>query len=127
MSLIKVSWYVLRAEIMHSWSPMGSMRQGKSRSLHYNTSGGKAQLCNLTSVFQHLPSVGSEQFCELAHLGCTREGSTFLLSVFSNRKSNTFATRESAFQFHNLFLNLSNNSITLPKRYGKKMKYLPLQ
>ena len=81
MSLMKVSWYVLRVKIMHFGSPLDSWDpfcKAKPSYVQYIIRRGEAELriLELTSVLHHLPSVGPKQLCALAHLGCTREAGT---------------------------------------------------
>ena len=82
MSLIKVSWYVLRVKNMHfgipsdSWDPCG---KAKPSHVLYIIRLGEAELCilELTSVFHHLSNVGPTQLCALAYIGCTLQAITF--------------------------------------------------
>ena len=81
MSLIKVSWYVLRVKNMHFglpsdfWNPYS---EAKPSYVLYIIMQGKAELriLELFSVFYHLSSVGPKQLCAFAHLGRTRNAST---------------------------------------------------
>ena len=64
-----------------SWDPC---IKAKLSYVHYIIRQGKAELriLELTSVFHHLPSVGPNQLCVLAHLGCTQEaGASYLVKL----------------------------------------------
>lgn len=81
MSLMKDAWHVLGVKNMQSGSPsdpLGPSGKVKLSSEHYNINQGEANLriLKLTSMFYHLPRVGSKQLCALAHLGYTREVGT---------------------------------------------------
>ena len=80
MSLIKVSWYVLRVKNVHfgspsdTWNPCGN--KAELRTLHYQfVRQGEAELrvLKITSVFHHLSSFHPKQLYVLEHLGCTHE------------------------------------------------------
>ena len=72
---------MLNVKNMHFGSPSDSWYPcGKAKPSHvqYIIRQGEAKLriLELTSVFDHVPSVGPKQLCALAHLGCTREAGT---------------------------------------------------
>ena len=76
MSVINVSWYVLRVKKMHFGSPpdyWDPYNKANPSYVQYIIWQGKAEQCilELTSVFHHIPSVSAKQLCALAHLGCT--------------------------------------------------------
>ena len=74
MSLIKVTWYVLRVKNMHFGSlldALGSMRRGKAELNKLQYHAFEPRILQFNPVFHHLPSVGPKQLCALVHLGCT--------------------------------------------------------
>ena len=51
--------------------PWGPSRDGKQSYVHYVISQGKDTLIIINFSVSNLPSVNPNQFCALAHLGCT--------------------------------------------------------
>ena len=74
MSLIEISWYVLRGKDMHfvspsdTWDPCSKV---KLNYINYIIGQGEAKLriFELASVFYCHPIVSPKQLCALAHLG----------------------------------------------------------
>ena len=68
-------WKIWILDQPQAWGPWG---KAKLRCMHYNIPQGEAdlRLSKLTSVSNHLPSVGPKQLCALSHQGGSREAGT---------------------------------------------------